>query len=280
VTFIHRMPVEFGPSLGPRQGPDGSRFNGLISRATIFTVEYLTDRDALANLLPSGFEPAVEPIVTVKVHYNHSLSWLAGRAYNYIEVMLRSNFEGVKGRIEGDFISVMWESLADAIIVGRDEVGHPKIFADIPAPVVTESSTTFTASWFDFKFCVITFQGLSLGPWPTDQENIALSGPPSTGLAGLPRFNHKYIPNSENLEEADVDYIVMMPAGLYEHRVLDSWQGEASVAFNRASWEELPTMSNIVNAMTDLPIRSYREASMVRTLRSFNDLRGVARIVS
>jgi hypothetical protein len=280
MSLIYRMPVGFGPSLGPRQGPDGRRFNGELSKATILTIEYVTDAGAMAALLPPGFKAAADPVVTVKVHYNKSLAWLAGRAYNYIEIMFRSVFEGVQDRVEGDFIAVMWESLADPIIVGRDEVGHPKIFADIPDPVVTPTSTTFTGSWFDFPFCTAEFEGLSLAPWPSEaQEQEAMSRPPTTGLAGLPRMNYKYVPNAENLEKADVAYAVLMPAGLYEHYTLDSWQGSGRVTFSHARWEDLPTMSNIVNAMADLPIVEYRGASMLRTLRSFNDLRDVSKII-
>jgi hypothetical protein len=106
-----------------------------------------------------------------------------------------------------------------------------------------------------------------------------MSRPPTTGLAGLPRMNYKYVPNAENLEKADVAYAVLMPAGLYEHYTLDSWQGSGRVTFSHARWEDLPTMSNIVNAMADLPIVEYRGASMLRTLRSFNDLRDVSKII-
>ncbi|MDQ7911277.1 acetoacetate decarboxylase family protein [Phytohabitans sp. ZYX-F-186] len=277
---IYRMPVGFGPSLGPRQGPDGRRFNGEHSRATVLTVEYLTDADAMAALLPPGFTPAPEPVVSVNVHYNHSLAWLAGRAYNYIEVLFRSTFEGERDRVEGNFVAVMWESLADPIIAGREEVGHPKLFADIPDPAVTAQGTTFEASWFGYRFCTVRFDGLSLPPWPADREERALAEPPATGLAGLPRLNHKYIPNSADLTLPDVSYVVMMPAGLYEHRVLDSWKGSGSVEFREARWEDLPTMANIATAMARLPVREWRGASMVRTLRAFNDLRDVMRVVS
>ena len=54
MSLIYRMPVGFGPSQGPRQGPDGRRFNGELSKATILTIEYLTDEGAMAALLPPG----------------------------------------------------------------------------------------------------------------------------------------------------------------------------------------------------------------------------------
>jgi hypothetical protein len=233
----------------------------------------------LAQLLPAGFVVGDEPLVTVKVHYNHSLAWLAGRAYNYIEVLFRAVFEGEQDRVAGDFVAVMWESLADPIIAGREEVGHPKLFADIPSPTVDERGTTFNASWFGFRFCSVHFGGLQLPAWPAELEDEAMRQPPATGMAGLPRLNLKYIPGSADLTVPDVSYVVMMPAGLYEHRVLDRWRGKATVEFVAARWEDLPTMANVVNAMADLPVLEWREASMVRTLRAFNDLRDVMRVV-
>ena len=276
---MYRMPITFGPSLGPRQGPEGRRFNGEMSRATVLSLEYRTDPGALAALLPAGFKLDADPVVTVTVHYNHSLSWLAGRAYNYIEVLFRSVFEGEQDRVAGDFVAVMWEGLADPIIAGREEVGHPKLFADVPAPTVDETGTRFDASWFGFRFCTVHFAGLQLPPWPGEDEAAALAQPPATGLAGRPRLNLKYIPGSADLTVPDVSYVVMMPAGLYEHRVLDSWRGPATVEFFPARWEDLPTMANVVNAMAALPVLELGEARMVRTLRSFNDLRDVMRVV-
>ena len=125
----------------------------------------------------------------------------------------------------------------------------------------------------------MTFEGLAVGEWPADREATALERPSATGLAGLPRLNHKYIPSSADLTVPDVSYVVMMPAGLYEHRVLDSWKGPATVEFLPATWEQLPTMANIATAMAELPILEYQEASMVRTLRAFNDLRDVMAVV-
>jgi hypothetical protein len=277
---IYRMPVGFGPSVGPRQGPEGRRFNGDLSRATVLSLEYLTDPGALQALLPEDYKVGAEPLVTVKVHHNHSLAWFAGRGYNYIEILFRAVFEGQQDRCEGDFVAVMWESHADPIIVGRDEVGHPKIFADIPEPTVDDSATTYHASWFDYEFCRVAFHGLALGDWPAqDVEDEVRGKPPTTGLAGLPRLNYKYIPNAADLEKADVAYTVMFPAGLYENYVVDSWRGSATVEFEHATWEQLPTMYPIVNKMADLPVLEYREASMIRTVRSFNDLRDVARIL-
>ena len=68
--LAHRMPYGFGPSAGPRQGPEGRAFDwtdGPARRAV--SVSYLTDGALLAGLLPPGFSLAGEPVVTVEVQY-------------------------------------------------------------------------------------------------------------------------------------------------------------------------------------------------------------------
>jgi hypothetical protein len=231
-------------------------------------------------VLPAGFEPGAEPVVTIRLHYNRDFAWLAGRTYNYVEVLFRAVFAGARDRVEGDFVAVMWEGLPDAIIVGREEAGHPKLFADVPDPVVTDGSTRGSASWCGFTFAEFDFEGLVLGPWPTELEATARPTRPQEGLVIRPRLNHKYVPSSVRLDKADADYVIMIPANVYPQRILESWHGRGRVTFHRAKWEDLPTFAQIVNHLRDLPVVEWREASMIRVLRSFNDLRDVMRVLS
>lgn len=275
---IYRMPVNFGPSWGPRQGPGGRRFTGMHA-TTYLNVSFLTDPAQLAQLLPPGHRPAAEPVVTIRSLYNRSFVWLAGRAYNYVEVLFRSVFEGERDKVEGEFVAVMWESMADAAFVGRDEAGHPKLFAEVPDPVVRNGTTYGEASWYGFKFYECSFPGLELGPWPTEKEATAPYSPPSEMLLTRPRLNYKYFPNAEDMEKADVAYTVMAPAGHFKQQVLERWSGPANFKFNPARWEDLPTFGNISNALAELKVVENRGGSMVRMLREFNDLRGTLKIL-
>jgi hypothetical protein len=47
-----------------------------------------------------------------------------------VEVLIPATFRGELDVVEGDFVAVMWESLAEPIIPGREEIGLPKLFAD------------------------------------------------------------------------------------------------------------------------------------------------------
>ncbi|MEE2752542.1 MAG: hypothetical protein VX910_01060, partial [Candidatus Latescibacterota bacterium] len=61
----YRMPTDFGPDLGPRQGPDEKVFECLDNpKSTSISVSSTTNEVELSALLPEGFELA-EPVATV-----------------------------------------------------------------------------------------------------------------------------------------------------------------------------------------------------------------------
>ena len=56
------MPTHFGPMVGPRHSPAGTRFPDPDNRTKeTYTVSYLSDADALSALLPEGFDLHGEP---------------------------------------------------------------------------------------------------------------------------------------------------------------------------------------------------------------------------
>lgn len=273
MTYMYRMPIGFGPSLGPRQGPDGRRFTGEPSRTNLLTCSYATDRDALAGVLPAPFVPAREPVVTVRVLHNLGFPWLAGRGYNYFEVLFRAAYQGGSGEIEGDFVAVMWESMADPIIVGREEAGHPKLFADVTAPSPEDGDLVVRASWEGFEFGVLRLDGVELGEWPYDSEESTPLADPTRGMSSRPRFNYKYLPSTTEVGKAAVDEVVMTPAGIYQQKSLRQWQGTGSVTWTRARWEDLPTFVQVVNGIETLPQVEQLGATLTQVLKFTNDLR-------
>jgi acetoacetate decarboxylase len=270
---MYRMPVGFGPSIGPRQGPGGRSFNGTWSRCMTVGVAYRTDRDRVAELLPPGFESASEAVVRVQALFNTDLAWLAGRGYNWVEVVFPAVYRGERDVVEGDFVAVMWESIAEPIIPGREEIGLPKLFADIPPVRPEAGGTRMTASWDQFEFLDMRLDGLSVGPWPAERETQV--EPVRLGLggsAGRHRLYYKYIPRTGEWGAADAAYATASAPSNYAMKVLESWSGTGTVRFRPARWEDLPTFSHVVNALAELPVIEYLGASMSRVMMAFNDL--------
>jgi len=54
----------------------------------------------------------------------------------------------------GSFLAVLFESLCDPIITGREEHGFPKVFADLRV-----EGDRYTLSWFGHDFMTLDFDG-------------------------------------------------------------------------------------------------------------------------
>jgi len=258
---MYRMPTHFGPACGPRQGPDGSRFPGETSHDLInVSVRFLSNREQLEALLPGGGGLALdgEPVVNVFAQYMKQIDWLAGRGYNVVGVTIPVVFHGKRDHAVGNFMIVLWENLTDPILTGRDELGAPKIYGEIPDPVMYGGKTSCTASWLGFRFFDMTVQGmkqLSL------QEAAAL--PNQRRVDGT--IWYKYIPKTGDWGKPDVTYVTLCPAaGPIVQK--EYWQGEGKLQFHHARWEDMPTQFNIVNGLADLEIKEYRGATIVKSI--------------
>ena len=256
---MYRMPTHFGPSSGPRQGPDGRRFENRESpKVTTLAVSFLTNPDQLEALLPENFELSGEPVVTVAGNYLTEIEWLAGRGYNIISITLPASFNGEEDHVTGNFMPVLWENLADPIITGREELGFPKIYCELPEPTVLGDERHAIASWQGFKWLDLKVKNLHA----QSAEEIAALGAQSND-DGL--LFYKYMPKTGDWGTADVAYPCLSPADSPNRVVKERWSCEGTVEFHKARWEDMPTQYNIVNTLYDLEIREYRGASVTKT---------------
>ncbi len=239
---MHRMPTHFGPSLGPRQGPDGRKFDCQDNpKSTSLSVSFRSDPDQLAALLPPGFSLDGDPIVSVYATFMTEIEWLAGRGYNVLGVTIPAVYRG-RETARGPFLTVLWENLADPIITGREELGYSKIYCEIPDPRLVDGSAACSASWLGFRFLDIEVSSLT-----TDT-----SAAPAMSVDGT--LHYKYMPKTGAWGEADAEYAVITPATGSQTRVLERLKGEGRISWHRARWEDLPTFYPIVNAFADLEV--------------------------
>jgi hypothetical protein len=80
----------------------------------------------------------------------------------------------------------LWEGLPDAVLTGREELGFPKLFADIPEPAIDRQrgSAGGKASWFDHTFCQIGLTGLRAAP---GERKLPGGGGPHMWFKYMPR---------------------------------------------------------------------------------------------
>ena len=248
---LYRMPTHFGPTPGPRQLPPDLVIDRKFSpRMLSVTASFLTDPRLLDRHLPEGFTLAGEPVVTVECHHMTDIDFLAGRGYSMIWVSWPATFTGHRDKATGKFVAVIWENLADPIIAGRGEIGHPKLYAEIQEPRNWGGAQLCEAGWMGFRFLDLAVSDLRDARQAQQQVQQAT---PSDGALML-----KYVPRTEAWGEADLCQVTLTPAGDPDNVVERRQVGNATVRFHRATFSDLPTMFHVVNALAELPVIEAR----------------------
>jgi hypothetical protein len=262
---MYMMPTHFGPGLGPRQGPGGRKFECVDTpKITSRSVSFLSNREQLDALIPDGMglEVGEEPIVTVYASYMTEIEWLAGRGYNVLGVNFPVVFKGKQNRAVGNFLTVLWENLTDPILTGREQLGFSKIYCELPEPSILGGETHCTASWLGFKFLDIHLQNMK--PVDLNKPTEDSAEQDDDVLTGI--LHYKYMPRTGEWGVADASYIVLTPEATPNAKVQETWEGEGTVQFHKARWEDLPTQYSIVNTFHELEIKEYRGATITKSV--------------
>ncbi|RYN88806.1 hypothetical protein AA0120_g7163 [Alternaria tenuissima] len=269
-----RMPTAFGPMPGPRQDFLGRPRDG--SKATFKTasIKFKTSRTVLENLLPTEklrFAAAnTTAYATFAVTQLDNLDWLGGRGYShfglYIHGIQHTNASG--GTVTGTYLPVLFENLADPILSGREELGFPKLFAELNLKK-DHSNWALDAGWMSSKFCSMSLSGLQEASATNDAAPAPF--PPLPKDEGL--LFHKYVPatgstGSKERGQADVEYTAFLPgeedARTVEKKVERTLKASsAEIAFDALDWKALPTLHHIVERLQEVLVYEVVEAKVV-----------------
>lgn len=248
-TFKHNtgylMPTSFGPVRTKRVAHYGS--------VTQFAILYLTDKDALAALLPEPFEPADDPAVTVYCQLSREVDFMAGRSYNIVGVNLSAVFNGSKDNLAGNYAVVLWENDAHPIIQGRELLGTPKLYADIPDPQQKENSWHFHCSAYGTKLIEGEIKNATL---LEDTERQLIEQMAKDNLW----MGWKYIPKID-WSGPDLSYPTAIP---YRLAIVEAWLGEGSHRFFETTWENAPMSAHVMQGLRTLVVKEYRTAVIIR----------------
>lgn len=261
----YRMPTHFGPSLGPRQGLDGRRYACIdTSRDTIVDATFKADPKQLDQLIPPGFVLREPHVVSISFCYAKDVEWLAGRGYNLFGVTVPVTYQGKQDTVDGDLQLILWENMADPIITGREELGFAKLYCELPEVQYLNDQVICRASWDGFEFANLTLSGLT----PVGVDDLP------EGHASEGTLHYKYMPKTGAPGEADAQYAALTP-GDYPNVVIDNVQlaNRTAFQFRHATWEELPTLVHIVNALADLTLGECIAASVIKShgAKDFSD---------
>ena len=259
---LYRMPTHFGPSLGPRQGVDGRRYSNISTpNDTTMQASFKVAPDNIEPLLPPGFKLREPSIITLNFSYITNIEWLAGRGYNTFGISVPATYVGQEETVHGELQLVLWENHADPIITGREDLGFAKIYCEIPNAQRLGESVICRASWDGFEFASLRFENfrevsLEALPNPSGVDGYEES-------AGL--LHYKYIPKTGCPGQADAEYAVLTPAGWPNQTIEQVLIADhAKMNFNPGTWEQLPTLVNIVDILSRLSLGECTDTIWVK----------------
>ncbi|KAI1808012.1 hypothetical protein F4811DRAFT_549441 [Daldinia bambusicola] len=250
----HRMPTTFGPFPGPRQSFDGHTRDGSGTSNVEAFITFKTTQSDLASLLPPPFsfqKQGPEAYVSITAKRLDNLEWLAGRGYNLLSVYIHGVQYTTKkdGRVyRGTYLPVLWEDMTDPIISGREELGFPKLYADLGI-TQTESAYSMVASWQGSKFAEFRLGGLRAKEGADGMGSRRLAPVEAGADEGLLLW--RYMPSTGRPGEADVEYPVFVShteeAKKQEVRVVRRLTaGSGEFKWHPLDWHALPTLHHIV----------------------------------
>lgn len=222
-------------------------------QVTALALTFLTDAEAVGRCLPAPFRPADEPTVTVGLQACRDVDWLAGRGYNLVGVDAAVVFDGQRDKdVRGSYCIVMWEDMCEPIIGGREHSGVPKVFGDVDFMRLSATEAECHLSRFSHQFLHLKATDLA----PLDDAACRRIEAERRDAIWM---NYKYFPRLEN-DGADVAYVAVYPSS---GQCTAAWQGQGSVRFDTATFQQAPTQHEYINLLAGLPVLEVRSVRLV-----------------
>lgn len=234
----YRMPLIAGPIF------DRNNMKFVYPKVENLAFQYLTEPDAISELLPDCYQPAKEPIVTVIFSQNNGLSFMAGGGYRLATFQVSVHFDGRQDHVEGDYILVMFENHTWPIIGGREDLGVPMLYADIPEiKIMTNGHVRAQASYLGHML-------FALDAFPMKRQNAVARLVATRQINSRPWLGYKYIPSLDGPPDAEYPTITQN-----DTRLGRLWMGKkASLIFGTGRKEDIGHVKSLIEALASLTI--------------------------
>ncbi len=136
--------------------------------------------------------------MTVVFSQNNGLAFMAGGGYRIATFQVAASFDGESDHAEGDYILVMFENQTWPVIGGREDLGVPKLFADIsPIRQLSDGRIRCDASIWGHLLFSLSLSGLR-------SQTLPARAVAARRINSRPWLAYKYIPSLDG--QADADY--------------------------------------------------------------------------
>jgi 2-polyprenyl-6-methoxyphenol hydroxylase-like FAD-dependent oxidoreductase len=279
-----RMPIAFGPMPGPRQSFGGDPRNGEESTFVTASIRFKTSRTVLQNLFSTpAFKfssPATMVYATFSVTTLDNLAWLGGRGYSHFGLHIHDiEYEKPDAeKIKGSYLPVLFENLADPVLIGREELGMPKLWCEMNVKNDTETGAwKLNASWLGADFAHMDIS--SLQEVPSEQDSQSTATQSSQGLIWYKTFPQtgSATDKTDRMQRgSDSSYTVCLSdskEAKINRKIDKTWSGIGKIQFDALDWKSLPTLHHIVERLREIPVYDVVEAKVLQG-------RGVGDVVS
>ena len=235
----YRMPLIMGPMFDRTEVPSFA-----YPQVQVLALQYLTSADAIEPLLPQCFRPAEEPLVTILFAEHNGLDFMAGAGYRLAAFQVAARFDGEQDHVKGDYILVMFENQTWPILGGREDLGVPKLFADIsPIRRLPDGTLRCEASlWGHFLFGLDV---TSLKIQPGLVRRVA-----ARRINARPWLAYKYIPSLDGPPDADYPTITQN-----DNKIERLWLAKSgSLRFGNAELDDVGHLKPLLDALATLPV--------------------------
>ncbi|OJJ47364.1 hypothetical protein ASPZODRAFT_166563 [Penicilliopsis zonata CBS 506.65] len=259
-----RMPIAFGPMPGPRQTHLGLPRDGTRSTFTTASIRFKTSRTVLQNLFPPGRSgwrftaPDTVAYASFAQTTLNKMHWLGGSGYKHFGLYVHGvEYVGSPDGtvVRGTYMPILFESLTDPIVSGREELGMPKLYTSVDV-YRREHSYRIRTGWEGAQWGNFLLQDLQQlqGKDALESARGGISGENDAGI-----LVYKYIPKTgrQNKNVAAEEYPVFDPFAEavptpQPKRVYTT--SKASFSIDPLDWEQLPTMHHIIARLAELPV--------------------------
>jgi hypothetical protein len=262
------MPIAFGPMPGPRQNILGAARNADESTFKTASIKFKTSRTLLQNLFPRNTtscrfkSPGTVAYASFSQTTLDKMDWLGGTGYHHIGLYIHG-VEYVKKDgeiINGTYMPVLFESLADPIMSGREELGMPKLYSGIDV-FAREKSHRISTSWQGANWGQFTLEGLHEVNPTSNTENVSVEA--NDGM-----FTYRYMPQvgRDNKGTAEAEYPVFVPFAQDHPKPVTKRVRQATTArfeMDAFDWEALPTLHHVISRLAELPVYEIVGAKVV-----------------
>lgn len=194
------------------------------------------------------------------------MEWLGGSGYKHLGLYIHGvQYVKQSGEIlNGTYMPILFESLTDPIVSGREELGMPKLYSAINIRR-RERSYRITTSWEGAQWGHFTWSDLEEVDPATESGTIG--GEADDGI-----LVYRYIPSVGRSEKgkADAEYPVFVPHA-EDSKIVPSKvdhvycprNKNANFKLDGMDWDALPTLHHVISRLAELPVYEVVGAKVV-----------------